>query len=204
MPTPWRKLSYEELEAIEINGSALDIGGSRKSKYHELLKGEHVIEVVNIDDDSGLDKKFNLEDSFPIADENYDNVLAINLLEHIYNYQNIFSETYRILKKNGTFVVAVPFLMFYHPSPNDYWRYSEETLLKLFAEYKFKNISIKVIGKGPFTAMLQMFGGLRMPEIFRTVFFWCAVFMDKGVGLKIKPAVLAKRYPLGYVVVAKK
>ena len=113
MPTPWRKLSYEQLSGLELSGKVLDLGGSRKSGYHELLRGNHTIEVVNMDESTGFDKNFNLEKPFPLQDKKYDAVLACNVLEHIYNYQNIFSESFRILKKDGVFIIIVPFIMFF-------------------------------------------------------------------------------------------
>ena len=38
---------------------------------------------------------------FPINDNEYDNILIFNVLEHVYNTPNILSESFRVLNKNG-------------------------------------------------------------------------------------------------------
>ena len=43
------------------------------------------------------------------------------------------------------FIFAVPFLIAFHPSPNDYWRYTEETLTKICEQAGFRDIEIKVV-----------------------------------------------------------
>ncbi|KKS39419.1 MAG: SAM-dependent methyltransferase [Parcubacteria group bacterium GW2011_GWD2_42_14] len=204
MPTPWRKLSYEQLSTLELSGKVLDLGGSRKSKYHELIRGNHAIEVVNIDENSGLDNNFDLEKPFPLQSESYDAVLACNVLEHIYNYQNIFTESCRVLRKGGTIIIIVPFIMFFHPSPHDYWRYTKETLNKLLIESNFIDISIVPIGQGPFLVLGQMFGGVRIPELLRMILYYKLFLLDKIISLFVKSEALKERYPLGYFVTAKK
>lgn len=204
MPTPWRKLSYEYLSGLELSGKVLDLGGSRKSGYHELLQGNHTIEVVNMDENSGFDKNFDLEKPFPLSNENYNAVLACNVLEHIFNYQNIFSETHRILKQDGVFVITVPFFMFIHPSPDDHWRYTKETLMRLLTEAGFKDVDVTPLGRGPGAVFVQVVGGVRGGRIWRIItspFMW---IFDKMLSLYMSQVELRERFPLGYFVVAKK
>ena len=40
---------------------------------------------------------FDLESTIPLIDNQYNNVLSINLFEHIFNIQNLINEIYRIL-----------------------------------------------------------------------------------------------------------
>lgn len=204
MPTPWRKLSHEQLTDLELSGKVLDLGGSRKSGYHGLLKGTHSVEVVNMDESTGLDKNFDLETSFPLPNDSYDAVLAINVLEHIFNYKNFLFESFRVLKKEGALVLAVPFLMFLHPSPHDHWRYTKETLERLLQEAGFKDIQVTSVGKGPFLVLGQMFGGIHLPEFLRMVLYYKLLLLDIIISLFVKSEVLKERYPLGYYVVAKK
>src|SRR5680860_249465 len=160
MSTPWRKLLYKELEKITLSGQVIDLGGSRKSNYHQLFKGQFAFEVSNIDEEYGYDIKLNLEEKFQISDAKYDAVLAINVLEHIYNYDNFLSESYRILKNGGKMVVGVPFFIQIHPCPQDYWRYSGETLTKIMTKVGFKNVEVITVGRGPFTVIAQILYGI--------------------------------------------
>ena len=36
-----RKLEYEKISGLKINGKILDLGGDKRSGYHELIKGKH-------------------------------------------------------------------------------------------------------------------------------------------------------------------
>jgi SAM-dependent methyltransferase len=204
MESPWRKLSYRILHTLEINGSILDIGGFRESKYHKLIQGKHFFEVVNIDATSERDYNFNLEEEFPLASSVYDGVIAINVLEHIYNYTNVFSESARVLKRGGTFVIAVPFFMFVHPSPRDHWRFTKETLVRLLEKNGFVGIEVLSVGRGPGAVFVQAVGGVRGGGVLRMIvspFMW---LFDKGVSLFMSQKELRERFPLGYVVTAKK
>ncbi len=161
----WRKLLYEELEKMTLNGSILDIGGARRSGYHELIKGDHSIKVNNLDEAEENDLSFNLEEPFPLPDAQLDSILCINVLEHIFNYQNVLNESYRILKKDGQLVIAVPFLIVVHPSPNDYWRYTDQTLEKICKQSGFSEVEIKPIGYGVFGAGYSL-----RHNLYRTIF----------------------------------
>ena len=94
-----REAEYELLKNIKINGKILDIGGSKKSGYQELIKGNNQILTVNINKEHGCDLVFDIEKKFPIESEKFNSVICLNVLEHIYNYENVISEASRVLKK---------------------------------------------------------------------------------------------------------
>lgn len=53
--------------------------------------------------------KHDLNAPIPIGPESFDNIICIEVLEHIFNFQNVLNEAYRILRPGGTFVVGVPY-----------------------------------------------------------------------------------------------
>lgn len=201
----WRTLVYEELEKLELSGNIIDLGGSRRSGYHQLIKGEHKILVNNLDGIKDSDLSFDLELPFPVENALYDAALAINVLEHIFNYRNVLEESFRILKENGTLVIAVPFLIQVHPSPNDYWRYTEQTLHLLLTSAGFKEINITPIGTGIFSASYDIKHNLyRLRLLQNTLILYAKIgdwFLSK---IKSNSFFSKKYYPLGYVVTAKK
>ncbi len=200
MSTPWRTLLHKELEKITLTDKVLDLGGSKKSGYRKILKGQHTIEVANIDDEYGYDIKLDLEEKFTIPDSKYNAVLAINVLEHIYNYQNFLSESRRILIDNGLMIIGVPFLIQIHPCPHDYWRYSKETLMKVMTEAGFRDIEIKSIGRGPFTSACQIIYNALFFNILRSFVYLGARCLDSLIQKKFSK----DSYPLGYFIIAKK
>ena len=48
------------------------------------------------------------EDSWPLQDESVDTIYMGAFLEHIFDYDHIFSESRRVLKKNGKLIILIP------------------------------------------------------------------------------------------------
>lgn len=203
--SPWRTLLYKELEDTQLSGSVLDLGGSRRSGYHELLKGKHKIIVNNFEQAENEDLSFDLEKIFPEKDATWDAVLCINVLEHIYDYKNVVSETYRILSREGQAVFAVPFLIQVHPSPNDHWRFTQQTLERIFKDAGFKKVKIIPIGTGVFGAVSQMISNPLHFSVLRSFSFALSRFVDMIICRLMPNSVYNKNfYTLGYVIRADK
>jgi SAM-dependent methyltransferase len=205
-----RKCEYEEVSKIKINGKILDLGGDKRSGYHELIGGGHSIEIVNLNDDCIPDYKFNLEKEFPLKEETYDAVICLNVLEHVFNFQNIINEGFRILKPGGRFIGATPFLFNIHGSPDDYFRYTGSGLNKAFEIAGFQEMKIKELGYGLFSVLYQLKFGLYRPNFVKFIAMNFSVFLDKLIFHKLLKSVrpnhhLTQKYlPLGYFFEVKK
>ncbi len=187
-----------------LEGSILDIGGSTRSGYHELIKGEHIITTANIDPQSGCDLIFDIENKFPIGDNTYDHVISLNVLEHIYNFQNAFKESLRVLKPGGTLVCSTPFMFHVHESPDDYFRYTKSALEKILTESGFAEVKIEEIGFGLFSLIFQTIE-LGIPFIpLKYILKRVSIFFDKALLSFVKYQGLRRRIPLGYFIIAKK
>jgi SAM-dependent methyltransferase len=197
-------MSYEALRSLTIDGEILDLGGSRKSGYHELIGGTHTFRVVNIDSEYGYDLKFDIEKPFPLDSNAFDGVLLVNALEHVFDYRTTLSESWRVLKSGGPVVIVVPFLMPVHPCPHDYWRYTGEALQKILDQAHFKEVSVTAIGRGPFTAAAHMRFNVYKIGLLRTLTYFIAGLLDWIVMKIKKDSYGPTAYPLGYVAVAKK
>jgi SAM-dependent methyltransferase len=60
----------------------------------------------------------------PFADESFDTVLNIQVLEHTPEPQALLTEMSRVLKKDGLMILSVPFCFRLHEEPHDYFRYT--------------------------------------------------------------------------------
>lgn len=104
-------------------------------KINQYVKGENILELgvkdgvvlkqIKIKNKVGIDvnekelkkaKKYgiktikhDLNKPIPLKDNSFDNIICIETLEHIFNFQNVLDESYRILKPKGMFVVGVPY-----------------------------------------------------------------------------------------------
>jgi SAM-dependent methyltransferase len=202
--TPWRKLLYKKIKEQPLCGKVLDLGGSRISNYHILFAGTYTIEVVNTDEGCKPDYNFTLEESFPLKSETYDCVIGINVLEHVFRYENVLNESYRILQKGGEVFFAIPFLMFVHPSPNDYFRYTAQALEKFFQNAGFQDVKIHAVGSGPGAVFVQMIGGISGGVLARAIAQPFMYVLDVILNLLTPSKILRERFPLGYIVTAKK
>ncbi|MHB1117942.1 MAG: methyltransferase domain-containing protein, partial [Minisyncoccota bacterium] len=160
---------YKKLSTFVLSGNILDLGGNLNSDYHDLISGSHVVTTVNITAEYGCDMVFDIQDPFPIESEKFDVVLSMNVLEHVYGFDNVISETSRVLKKGGIFIFSVPFMHHIHGSPDDYFRYTRSAIEKMLKEHNFKDIEIQEIGLGLFSLFYQSAAGM-FPVLLKIVF----------------------------------
>lgn len=64
--------------------------------------------------------------------------VCLNVIEHIQNPFRVFAALFQIMKTDGLLVIETVFSFPYHPSPNDYWRYTPACLRYLAEQAGFK------------------------------------------------------------------
>lgn len=188
-----RILMNEALAHETLHGRVVDVGGGRHPDYFDYLGRTADVQVDVVDGTlSGIDFE---KDPLPFGDAYADTILLCNVLEHIYNYQFLMQQVYRVTKQGGHLIGFVPFWVGYHPDPHDYFRYTKESLKRLLAEVGFKDITIVLVGRGPILANFNTLV-LSLPRILRPVaYVWYAVF--DALFLLMRPNSRA-RNPLGY------
>lgn len=198
----WRELEYGILSQLTLNGTVLDLWGSKKSWYHKLIQWKHDFTVVNISEEYGYDINFDIQERFPLEDASYDHVIAINVLEHIYKHQNVLNESHRVIKKWGKLIMVTPFMFNVHGSPDDYFRYTRSALQKILIEAGFDSESIEIheIWSGVFSVFYQMISGMIPTYPLRTIIKKIFVWIDRLLSrISKKYKVLMSAYPLGYI-----
>lgn len=200
-----RDQEYEALSNLTLNGIVLDIGGSRKSGYHGLVKGSPVFTVVNYGDmHPGEDLNFNAEEVFPLADGSFDHAMSLNVLEHIWDTHNVFREVSRVIKPGGLFVSAVPYMHHIHGSPDDYNRYTESAFRKYADKYGFDMVEIKPLGTGLLAFVYQSVGGWLYFGFLKLLVKWVFTTADTILCVIPQYKKLAGNIPLGYFWIMKK
>jgi SAM-dependent methyltransferase len=194
-----RKEEYKALSGLTIDGLILDVGGSKKSGYHELIKGRHDFIVGNINDSYGIDIIFDAQQIWPFEGEYFDGVLFVNLLEHLSNYEIAISEAFRVLKKGKILVGVVPFMFNVHGSPNDFFRYTKAGLEHILSRAGFSNIRIKELGTGSFSVIYHTLLGFVRWNWLASLLIPVFSSVDRLVG-SLKPGnrMSAVYMPLGY------
>lgn len=187
-----------------VSGQVIDLASkSDKASYNRFLKPDNSRRIIYTDKYSESDNllKIDLEQPFGIEDQSCDTVLCFNALEHVYNYNNVVKESFRILKDGGQFIGSVPFLVNYHPDPNDYFRYTHEALEKILSKAGFRDVTIYSLGFGPLTAAYSH-GYIFWPKFIRGLVLILSIRLD--VFLVKKRPLWKLRWPLAYFFSAKK
>jgi len=166
---------------LDVRGKGLDLGAkSEDAKYYEYLDMSKVKEMKFIDYfHSGPNIiKMDLEKPFPILSDTYDFIFIFNVLEHIYNFQQLLSETYRILSKEGSIHGFVPLMWRYHPDPNDYFRYTIEGLKRVMSASGFLEIHVVPLAAGPFKVAVSSVAPLAKIKLMKFLIYSLGIFFD--------------------------
>jgi SAM-dependent methyltransferase len=108
-----------------------------------------------------------LQDLSTYADHSYNIVVIDNILEHVAEPRKAISEIYRILKNDGICICLTPFLVKPHGYPDDYWRFTESGLRKMFED--FSNVDIWSWGNRFTIATTMKLGWLSVRNSKRTL-----------------------------------
>ena len=146
----------------------------------------------------------------PIKDGTVDVVICESLIEHLPDSSKLIAEMLRILNNNGYLYLVSPFMLGFHASPNDYYRWTDQGLRQLLNN--FKDIDIRVI-YGPATAFANMasewFAILLSFNLRFLYVFWLLLFLTILSPLKLLDFLLVKyknssKIAMGFVAIAKK
>jgi SAM-dependent methyltransferase len=147
----------------------------------------------------------------PLKDSSLHLIVCQEVLEHVRNPYQLVDEFHRKLADGGQLVLQVPFIIGYHPGPEDLWRFTVEAFAMLLPEKNWK-IETKEISVGHGTALHRI-----LTEFLAVNFSFLGgrVYrLLKGIGaLAFLPLVLfdlltpwlpeRDRIPGGYIVVAR-
>lgn len=193
-----------EIRKLRLKGSILDVG-SRKSPTNvtNYIKSDTKIIYANNNPSDEKDLKINLEFQQQFENKVFDNILLFNVLEHIYNFKNCLNNCYLLLAKKNILYGSTPFLFRIHGSPNDYFRYTEQSLLLALEEAGFKDIKIKVLAGGIFISFFSSFSTFtdKIPLFNNILLIFCQL-LDKLISLFSKNTKYL--FPIGYFFYAKK
>ncbi len=160
---------HQLLSDLGPNAIGLNVGAGKTNidprlKNMELEKGE------------GIDLVGSVE-AIPCESNFFDLVITQEVLEHVKSPHLAIQEIFRVLKPNGVAYIQLPFIIGYHPCPNDYWRFTHEGIVELVESEGFEvtNVGLTV---GPAVGF------------YRVVVEFFAIFMSTFIGGLYKPSKL--------------
>lgn len=140
-----RKGLYLNIEKYigSLNGRLLDIGCGSKP-YQEICK---VTEYIGLEiDDEGNRNHVNADVFYdgkriPFEDNFFNSVMSNQVFEHVFNPEEFLIEIRRVLRKDGLFLMTVPFVWDEHEQPYDFARYSSFGLKYILCQNGFEILS---------------------------------------------------------------
>ncbi|MDO8584386.1 MAG: methyltransferase domain-containing protein [bacterium] len=112
--------------------------------------------------------------AMPVADQAYDVIFCMAILEHVQKPWLAFSELYRVLKPGGALIGFVPFLAPYHAMPGyygDYYRFTDDGIRFLAADFSRVDLCPT---RGPVESLFHLLPGSlsRLERVGRFVDRW--------------------------------
>lgn len=161
----WNRHSLRKLrEAVDAGlrhcglapgASVLELGCGNRAYQRAVERAGYKYVGADLGDNSHADVVIAPNGIVPVADKSYEAVLSIQVLEHVPDPAAYLAEARRLLKPGGRLVLSTHGFWAYHPSPTDYWRWTNAGLRKLLEDQGYKVLHFTgVMGMVP--AALQM------------------------------------------------
>ena len=132
---------------VKLSGSVLDVGGGHRNTYfdHMDVTGVERLVVIDLQATPIVDVVGSVT-ALPVRSESFDAVLCFNLLEHVFDHEAALSEMKRVMKPGAVLYGWVPFMIGVHGDPEDYWRFTPDTLRTLLSKTGFSSSLIVPCG----------------------------------------------------------
>jgi 2-polyprenyl-3-methyl-5-hydroxy-6-metoxy-1,4-benzoquinol methylase len=96
-----------------------------------------------------------LASNLPYESGSFETVFSTQVLEHVFEQQQMINEAARVLKPGGHLILSVPFTWELHEEPYDFFRVTKHGLKEMFEKSGFEIDYIKANG-GKWATMFQM------------------------------------------------
>jgi SAM-dependent methyltransferase len=112
----------------------LDVGCGAKPYYPFFAERASTYVGVDVVENPAAELLGSVED-LPIEDASFDIVLCTQVLEHCDDPAQAVRELRRVTAPGGRVLASTHGVQVYHPSPEDYWRWTHAGLRRLFEEH---------------------------------------------------------------------
>lgn len=146
-----KAISKKDIKAAEIlEIGSYNINGSTRNIF-ELLEPNRYV-GIDIKKGENVDVVCKIEDILlKFGPESFDVVIATELLEHVRDWRLAVKNIKNVLKKNGIAIITTRSRGFYyHPDPEDNWRYEISDMKKIFSDFEILKIEKDWLNPGVF------------------------------------------------------
>lgn len=131
--TPWRQANWRFLEkqvaTLPQDAVILDVGAGH-GDFAELFEKRRplYLDVVPYPE---VDLACDLTQLVPFRKDSVEAIALVNVLEHVYDANQLISKLAEILKPGGVLWVTIPFLLKIHQAPYDFQRFTSYALERM-------------------------------------------------------------------------
>ena len=129
---------------------------------------------ADLPDNEHAEVRVNGDGRLDVADASADVVLSTQVLEHVADPERYLDECRRVLRPGGRLMLSTHGMWWYHPHPNDYWRWTAEGLRKLLTDADFRVDELRGLMSLAAAGMHLTQDGVyrRVPRFVRPMFFF--------------------------------
>lgn len=187
------------LRNIQLTGRVLDVGGGEQPYYWNYFGDCHLTSAdMNPQLTGGI--IVDLEAPLPIESNTYDGIICLSVLEHVFNYDQLVKEIFRIKKPEAYVHFWIPFMIQPHGPYGDYFRFTDFALKKIFLEAGYQRVEVSSLNNF-FWVMGNMCSQTMYEKSYMRplLVFLNIIFILLG---KLFRSSKANRWPIGYFVKA--
>lgn len=123
--------------------------------------------------------------ALPFKDSSVDAVISESLLEHVQAPEKVIAEVKRVLKPGGLLYLQTPFMLGFHSSPNDYYRWTVPGLAELCKDFRKEDSGVAVGPTSALTTLLSEWLSLVLSFGSATLYqCWSLFFLIVGIPFK--------------------
>ena len=147
----------QQAEAAGTGYRVLDVGCGPKPYYPFFA--ERASEYVGVDVvENPVAELQGAVETLPVEDGSFDVVLCTQVLEHCDDPAQAVRELRRVTAPGGRVLASTHGVQVYHPSPQDYWRWTHAGLARLFEQHaKWESVAVSA-GAGTATCLAMLLG----------------------------------------------
>lgn len=150
--------------------------------------------VINVDliPEQGIDIVASAYE-LPFKDGSVDLVISENILEHLEYPERAVAEIHRVLKTGGSIFIVTPFMLGFHSSPDDFYRWTLTGMKLLLKDFTILDLGVYAGPTAALVAMLREWFAILLSFNSRKLYqFWTLVFMIVLIPLNIFDLLLAR------------
>ncbi len=188
--------------SLGLSGDILDFGCGSKP-YECLFKNakQYVGVDIKVSGHNHVDSKVDFFYDglkLPFDDKKFDAAVCFEVIEHVFNVDEVFTEIHRVLKPGGRLLLSIPFAWDEHEAPYDFARYTSYGIKFVLERNGFKvveHVKTSTYVLAIFQMLIAYLSQYVLPKkgIFRILGLLCVVF-PLNVASLIFNALLPKRF----------